>query len=413
MRVPLFVAIVVALLPAVGLADNAPLTLESALAEGLSRSPAVLAAQKDFEAQEARLRAATFQPLGVAIDRDAQPDTPGSPGGTISSSTVGLSQTFPAVGKVRAQRSSQAAFLRAAHAAVDAARREVALDIVGAFYNLALVQSEVSTAAQSVALNKELLRVARLRNKAGAVGSFEVVRANLELRRAQFNEQGASGRRRAAQIRLSTLLVLPSSQVVVPPLNPSVRPLPAELDAAMNLADPDARQFQAQAEAAHASAAAAAAERLPSFQLKAGTRSSRAEATGLSAVGPATTLSLEIPLIDFGTIKGAIREARATSEAQSARQAARRLTVTGIAAELQSDFTTAQARSDFANESEREARQALTIAQIGYKAGALGLTDIINAQNALVAAQADVRAAEFDLGLASAKAEVLTGRLPL
>ena len=385
------------------------LTLAAALAQADAGNPEIAAARGGVDAARAQLAQAAPTPLQVDAAQGITQDTPGGLG-TLQTFSVGASQELsPAQG---AQRRAATSAVDVAQAQFAATRRDVFQRVVTAYYALASAAAVVSAAQQGVHNANTLENGAALRARVGEVGSFEVLRTQVELRRVQSDLLRAQATQRTAEIALNVLLGrTPETQTEVTlGAPPSASGDVAALYAKAASIDPGIAQFRAAIDQALAQQRAARLQRVPSLGLAGGYLFQRAPgAGGIFSRGPTAELSLSMPLLDYGTISGAVHEARAKEAIAQAelrgRDAQLRADIERNVVEIESD----RARADFAAQSLDMARRALALAQFGYDHGALGVLDVLSARNQFAAAQSELTQASAELAASVARLKLTVG----
>lgn len=385
------------------------LTLAAALAEANARNPEVIAARYQIDVARAALTATAPNPLQLQAGQGATQDVPKGLG-PLQTFTAGASQEFsPALGAQRRAAGSGVQITQAQFATV---QRDVDQRVVAAYYGLASAQAVVTAAQQSVSNAQQLENSARVRARVGAVGNFEVLRAQVELRRAQTDLQRAQLNQRTAEIGLNVLLGRSSGAETTVELAPSTIAMPnvEALYARAQRIDPQIAQFRAAIDQAIALARAARLQRAPSLGLQGGYLFQRAPSSGGAiSRGPTASVTLSLPLIDFGTIRGAVREAQARLFVAQAQLEGRNAGLRGEILQDVADLESAQSRLSFSKTSLTLAQQGLQLAQFGYNRGALGVLDVLSARNELAAARSEVTQASADLGAAVARLQLVTG----
>lgn len=412
MRRLLLCCLLVGSVTAMGRAQSASvetLTLSTALSEANAHNAEVLAAYRAIDIARGALTQAAPPPLQIQTAPGITQDVPQGLG-TLQTFTAGASQQFsPALG---AQRRAAASGVGVAQSQFAAVQRDVDQRVVTAYYGLASAQAVVVSARQSVANAQELERSAALRARVGAVGSFEVLRAQVELRRAQTDLLRAQAGAATQRIGLNVLL----GRIANAPTNVELAPTqigPPDLNVLYAKAatiDPLLAQYRASLDQAIAQARAAQLQHAPSIGLQGGYFFQRAPGSnGVNSRGPTASVTLSFPLLDFGTIRGAVREAQAREAVAQAQLQGR---AAQLHAELAQDVTqieSAQARLAFSRASLSQAQQGLRLAQFGYQRGALGVLDVLSARNELAAAQSELTQASADLGAAVARLQLVIG----
>lgn len=385
------------------------LTLAAALAEANAHNPDILAAQHTIDIARAALTQAAPAPLEVRAAPGVTQDVPQGLGSLQTFSADASTEFSPALG---AQRRAARSGISVAQAQFAATQRDVDQRVVSAYYGLASAQAVVVAAQQSVTNAQQLEHSAVLRSRVGAAGSFEVLRSRVELRRAETDLLRARANVSTAQIALDVLLGRSAGAQTTVMLAPA--PV-SSLDIGVlylkaETLDPLLSQYRASITQALAQARAAELQRAPRVGLQGGYVFQRAPGgNGAISRGPTASVMFSLPLLDFGTIRGAVREARARQALAQAQLQARD---EQLRAELLQDVVqvqSAQARLAFSRASLSQAQEGLRLAQFGYQRGALGVLDVLSARNQLAAAQAEVTQASADLGAAVARLKLTVG----
>lgn len=370
----------------------------------------ILAARSTIASAEASVQAAVRPPLQVVVQPTITEDVPGGVGGLQQLSTGIVGQVTPGVRFARALASTDVSQTRGL---ARATTRDVRLRIVETYFALAAAQARISAADRNVTSANELVTAARVRERVGAIGSFEVLRATIESRRAQTEALQARASAKQQAIALGVLVGRPIDPTIVLALD-ALAPVPVRApsddDAAVALTrDPTSTQFRAALARANAQLDVARAERRPTISFGAGYLVQRAPRLGRTSSGPTASLGVSIPVVDFGTIAGAEREARANAAVARAQIAGRETQLRGAIESARGAIASSRTRLDFSNESLVQAERSVRIAQIGFRAGALGTLDVIAARTAATTARADRDQARADYAAALAKFDVLLG----
>lgn len=395
-------------LPSIAQAQTSAMTLSAALALANTNNLEVIAAARSVDLAKAALTQVAQSPLQAQVTPGITRDAPLGLG-TLQTITAGVTQQFsPTVG---AQREAAASGVQIALGQFAASRRDVDQRVVAAYFSLASAQAIVVTAQQSVATAQRLEKGAKLRARVGAAGSFEVLRARVELRRVQTDLLRAQANAHTAVIGLNLLLGRAGETptvVILAPAPTTVSDTDALYAAAQRI-DPQLAQFRAGISQAIAQARAARLERAPTVGISAGYLFQRAPSGGQTSRGPTASVTLGLPVLDYGTIRGAVRQAQA-------REAVAEAQVRGRDAQLRADLErdvvdieSARARLSFSRDSLTQAQDALRLAQFGYQRGALGVLDVLSARNQLAAAQSEATQAAADLGAAVARLQLVVG----
>jgi cobalt-zinc-cadmium efflux system outer membrane protein len=395
----------------VTLAQTLPpaLTLTGAIAGADASNPEIAAARRAVDVARATLTQTAQSPLEAQVMPGVTKDVPQGLG-VLQTLGGGISQQFsPTIAAERVAAQSGVAIAAAQYAGI---RRDVDQRVVTAYYALASAQAIVNADQQSVDNAKQIENGASIRAKVGAVGTFEALRAQVELRRVQTELLRAQAAERSAQIALDVLLARSTADrsTVVMPTTVTSSADTQMLYAQAQRIDPQLAQFRASVEQAVALERAAKSQRAPSVGISVGYLVQRAPAFGgISSGGPTALLTVSVPLGDHGTIRGA-------EQAAQARQAIAREQLRGRDTQVQADveqtvaaIESAKARLAFSNTSLDQAREVLRLAQFGYARGALSVLDILSARNELSAAQSEVTQASADLGASIGRLQLIVG----
>ncbi len=385
------------------------LTLAQALAEADAQNPEIAAARQSYTVAQARLQQAAPQPLALQSTAGSSTDVPAGLG-TLQTQTTGLSQLLSPAGSLSALRGQASAGVQIAAAGFRVSRRDVQRRIISAYYSLAGAQAIRRVAQESVQSSREFRASAARRQRAGAVGNFDVLRATVALRRAQTDLMRAEANVRSGRITLNTIIGRPAdSETRVELQAPQSSSSAADevLRQALS-ADPQLAQLRASIAQAAAQERLARAQRGPSLSLGAGFQTIRAESSGLTTARPSLSATISLPFIDYGTIRGAVNEARAAGSVAQFQAQGRTLQVQSDLAQAVAAVESSRARLAFAQDTLGQAREGLRIAQYGYRQGALGTLDVVSARNEEVAARGDVDQAAAELASAVALLGILT-----
>ena len=368
-----------------------PTTLANALLRARGTSPSITEAQAGLEAARGRAAQAGVSPnpeLQVSVENFAGSGRYRGIGATEI--TVGLGQRFERGGKSGARRSFAAAELESAklrltlaEAELDRRVRETFAELITAQGRLELAQRNAEVAARLAATADILVRAGRdpplraLRARSAAILS----QAELESARAAFVQ---AGRAMAATIGIVEDVTalgaaeLPlQSQAIDPGLALDVRIASADLRAAQ------ARVTLEEAAAVSDVTAQAGVRRLN-------------ETDDIAFVG-----SLSLPIAVRNRNRGGIAAARADERAAVARLAQATFDSARNLGDARTQEIAAQARvAALETSGIAQAREALRLANLGYRAGKFGLLDVLEAQRALT----ETESALLDARLARARA---------
>ncbi len=141
---------------------------------------------------------------------------------------VGISQSLPWFGKRKADRQVAEATARADAARIDAVRNDVIAAVAGTWYELYYLARSIDVVRANRDLVAHLESIARTRLGAGASRQADLLRAQVELGRADNELASLEDRRVPVAARLNALLNLPSGVTLASPGALPYQPL--ELD---------------------------------------------------------------------------------------------------------------------------------------------------------------------------------------
>ena len=358
-------------------------------AEADAKNAEIRAALRSVDVQRARRIQVSLPPAQFDATSRIEPDLPKGLG-TIRTTAATVTQQYgPRTARFAAQDAADAAVV-GAEATAAATVRSVRMRIVNAYYALAGAQAGRANADETVRLALELERTARIRERAGDIGRFDLQRTSVEVSRAQSEVQKAIGSENVARIALNTAVGLaPAAPTIATLAQGDAGALDAESKRGPVIArDPQSAQLTALIREARARELAAAAQRRPTFSLTAGVQTSSIFPAGATSFGPVVGIGISAPVGDRGTISGAVAEAQATRRVAEAQLTGRAATLQGEIASAAAALSAGQARLRFARESRERAEQIVRTALIGFRSGALGALDVISTRSALTAAKA-------------------------
>jgi len=280
-------------------------------------------------------------------------------------------------------------------------RQELALNVRNGFYNVLRTQAFVRVNEASVAQSEEQLRVTRAQRAAGVASDFDVLRAQTQLDNNRQALITARNQVAIAKNGFANLLGLdPSTPVdlrspnAVPPLpvldetpllERALAQRPEYLQADVNI-------LKAQKNVRYARRGlepSLSANLTGSFNANEGVRASERAAAALG-------VTLTLPLSDAGITRAAVAGARA-DERQALIQ--KDQFVRGIKAEVQQSIIAvrdANERAQVAGQTVTQAREALRLAGVRFRAGVGTQLEINDAQTALTQAETNAVNAQYD-----------------
>ena len=181
-------------------------SLPEILGLALERSPTLASAAgmvKQSQGQQIAAGAYPNPSIFGSAGRGAIRDP--STGVHVLEHTVTVEQPFEWSGKRQARQEAAASGVAGANAGLEEAKLNLQTDVKIAFYQLLLSQRDVELASQNFTMVEEVLRTVKLRVAAGEATSFDTMKANVELQKAQKEVARARNALIVAKSRLNTL----------------------------------------------------------------------------------------------------------------------------------------------------------------------------------------------------------------
>ena len=372
----------------------AQLTLPQALEEAAARSPAVVAAEREVSAAEARLRQAGYRnnpELSVEVENFA--GTGALRGLRSTEITTAVNQRLDLGGRRTARVGVARAEVRVQQLRLAIARADLARTVREQFARAGSARERLDQAEDNLTWARELARVTGLLVEAGRDPPLRAVRARSALAQASAALEAAQAEELAARSSLAALFGVstPVTRVTGPALDLIPGQVTAERSLEVQLAD-------AERLAAGAGVRQQQAERRLDPAVGVGVRHVRETGDfGLVA-------GVSMPLQVFDRNQGGIAAARAIEAAAEARRASILATTTAQARNAIANVEAAKRRvSALSQSAVPEAAEALRLTQRSYEEGRASLLELLDARNAYTAAQASLTEARQGLALATAE----------
>ena len=389
-------------------AQPATLTLPQALALAAERHPALTAQAFTERAAAARIEQAGVGPaptLEVGVENVL--GTGRLQGVRSLETTVAASQTFER-GAKRAKRVAVAGRERDLTAKEFAVRRtEILAATANAYIHAVAAQQRLTLAAEPLRLARETLALIESRARAGAASAVESARARAAVISAEAEFARSEAAFTSARAALAATWAA-DVDTVQPVALPATFRLPANLPDASNVRARLAHHPRLDQQAT------LIASRRAALDLAQAQTSSDVTASGgvrflRDGTDAAFVAGLSVPLASRQQYQGTIRAARETL-------AGAEYAVTVVESELRLAFNAAwqdfTAANTLAQKLRREALPATESAHAAvrraYAAGPIPLTDVLDAQRALVDLRREILAAETDCASALVRLEALT-----
>lgn len=378
-----------------------PITISEAIHRASESSPAVIQARGSVAAAEARARqaGARLNPeLGLAVESFA--GTGPYRGFGQAETTLSVSQRFELGGKRSARRELAEADLLTAQITFIQARIEAVGDARTRFAELSVARDRLQLAREAEAQARELARVVSILVDAGREPPLRALRAQAAAAEAEAVRRAAESNLSQAASALAS--VLGKADVSLEPEGPydlsdvaSIKPLAIAAIGPSTGVPLPVRLAMAERDSARARLRLQQAAAVPDITADLGVR--RFEAT--RDVALVAGISVPIPIADRN--RNAVQAARVEAELADLRLEQARIENVRKIRDAQSALASANARvAAFATSGLGQAREAVRLANIGYRAGKFSLLELIDAQDALNQAES----ALLDARLARAQA---------
>jgi len=298
---------------------------------------------------------------------------------------LSVTGTIDIAGRLRAELRRSRALLAAAHAGTVAARRNLVLATIDAYYGLALARQRRRLADEALALAEGFLSSLEEQQKSGAAEEMDVLRARSaarsrrdELAQAQLAESLAM-----SQLRVLTGLDY-ATHITVPRLSASAPQLIDLLGFQEEtiMSRPELAQLDAQKRAALADARVARRELWPqlSYTLNGGFDAANFKPLGRYSGGSAI-ITLNVPIFNFGASKSRATQAELRARSLDVQRGNQVL-------QLKQEFYAARAgalsamdRTGFAAEAATAAQQNLSLTFERYRSRKATLLEVIDAES--------------------------------
>ena len=369
------------------------LTLVQALEEAGARSPAIVAAEAEVRAAEARLRQAGYRnnpELSLEVENVA--GTGELRGINRMETTLAVNQRLDISGRRTARVEASRANLSVQRLRLSIARADLAQSVREQFARAIAARQRLDQAEDNLIWAKELARVAGLLVEAGREPPLRAIRARSALAQADAAHEAAVAEELAARSSLAALFGTgtPVTKVSGPLLDARSGTVAPEASLEVRLAD--AERTVAQAELRQQQA-----ERRLDPAVGLGVRHIR-ETGDVGLVG-----GISMPLRLFDRNQGNVSAAQQVLAAAEARRANALANTTARARNAIAIVEGAQRRvAALEKAAIPEAAEALRLTQRSYEEGRATLLELLDARNAFVAAQRDLTEARLALAVAAA-----------
>lgn len=357
------------------------LTLPQALAEAEARSPAILAAGARIEAAEARVgQAGVRSNPELSVELEDAFGTGDLSGLRSAELTVSVSQRLDMFGRRRARIGAAEASLAADRLRLDVARADLAQAVREAFAQAATARDRLLITREELERAQELARVAGLLVEVGREPPLRALRARSAAAQAEAALRVAEAEDQAARRTLAALFGVDAVPDAVLGDLADAPPTPIAPERTLEVRLAELEVAAAEAEVRQQQVAA----RLDPAVGVGIRRNQERDDFGLVA-----GVSVPIPLFDRN--RGNVAAARAGVRAAEASRAAALATATTRLANAQTALTAAEARlRALEGAAIPEATEALRLSELAYRAGKIGLQELLAVRDALSSARRQV-----------------------
>lgn len=371
----------------------ANLTLAQALDEASARSPAVVAAEADVAAAEARIRQSGYRSNPeLSFELENVAGTGELRGIRSMEATLAVNQRLDLGGRRSARVDSARAELAVQQLRLAIARADLAQSVREQFARSIASREKLAQATETVARARELARVAGVLVDAGRDPPLRALRARSALAQVQAEREAAEADEIAARSSLAALFGV-STPVIAVGDNLDVPPQQSVPEAALDVRLADAERAAAQ---------------FAVRQQLAETRIDPAVGVGVRHVRESGDFGLvagvSMPLRVFDRNQGNIAAARSALAASDARRASTLATTTARARNATANVAAAQRRVEALERAAvPEATEALRLAELSYREGRATLLELLDVQNAYTTSRTALTEARLALALATAE----------
>lgn len=310
--------------------------------------------------------------------------------------SVTVEQRFPLSRLRRHRREAATATRDRTRTDIARAGLDVALDAATAYFMLWERREMARIVAAQLELSRELVVAANARYGAATGPQADVLRAEIEVSRLEMQRRVLASEIAAAEAMLRATLGVPPD-AAVPELvawkPPAAPPPVAEALAAARQRRPELAAGQAEIRGAAAEVRSMRSMRAPMAMLRAGPAYTM-------FMGPGAMLMFGVTMPRLGRVRAQVREAEAMSTMARSELAAMQRMVEGEVGSAHARVLAADARvASLRDDVLPRAQQAVAPTLAGYAAGQLPLVSVVEAARALWSVQAELVAAQMQLGI--------------
>jgi len=365
---------------------DSPLSVDDAVKLGLKHNPQVAAGLAGVAAS-----LATYHSLGVPVpvtigaSRVNGTSTAPTLTGTTSDTIVDVSGTLDTSGQRRYQAAGANATYKATHFTFLETLLSLEQQIRDAYWSLAAAEAQEQIASVSLHEAQRIYDLTVTQEKAGASPRGDVVRSSIDVANAKQTLLTAQGAHKSALIVFDNLLALPqqTQAKLSVSLSDDSAPVPSigvpsvkDLDRLAKESRPLLKSAEEQARAAKYAVLQAQSSRLPDFNVM--------YQRSVEQQVDALTLSISLPLFDFGGISQTVRAAKEQRKQAEAQKLQAEQQVAQQIAQAYSDLQVAvESASSYKKEILEPSVSLLDMAKLGYQQGATGILPVIDAESTI------------------------------
>jgi outer membrane protein, heavy metal efflux system len=291
---------------------------------------------------------------------------------------------------------------------ITALQREIRHEVRDAFFAVALAKAFADQQGQLVELAQRLRGIAQDRFNAGDVPQIEVMQADLELSRAQADQQVAQKESAVALTRLSTLLNEPAGtrwELATPLEGPLPTLALPDLITRASDANPELRHLEQEITVEQSKQKMYRAEKFPEISVELG---GVFNAPGEYHGGVSGGATVGIPI--FSRYQGELAQSSATQTLVRAELQARQRSVAGEVEAAYNEVLAKLTEVDLYNRTVIPAGRKLEdLAEQSYRAGKANILSVLDAQRSVQENERDYLQSLFDLQQAFAELEDTVG----
>lgn len=369
------------------------LTLDAAINQAEANNPQLLAAGRSIPLAQAGLTIA-----GAGLNPRLGIDIPF--GQAETKHTVSIEKTFELGGKRQARIGLANAQIQQADLQLNLLRWQIRNQVRQAYAELGIAQGAQQLSQETLAINGQLVDIAKVRLNAGDVAQADVVQARFTFEQARQKQEPAANRVRQAAIRLNTLLNQPTNTVInlvdgaafrfsLSAPKTALRPdqkLPdlSVLQQVAKASRLDLAVARQQIQLGNAQIRLARAARIPDVTLAAGFVWDPGLPSTPTPVTTAVILSARVDLPLFNNGQGTLNQARATISQSEAQLVALEAQIDGEVATAYENLASAQ-RLLLRDRTVLlpQAIEVLNLSRQSYQFGQTGLSDALLVQQSV------------------------------